>query len=90
MISFREVTMYVTYSPCAECSDEIDMFVRDQPDKFVKLNIRFSSVYKHYDHHTMCKLRELQFDNKRVSLSVFTEEDWDNLEKHLVSKTIIF
>jgi hypothetical protein len=89
IIFFREVTMYVTYSPCAKCSDEISTFVRDQPDTYVKLNLRFSSVYEHYNKDTMAKLRELESGTSRVTLSVFSDEDWDNLEKHLVSKTII-
>jgi uncharacterized protein YeaO (DUF488 family) len=88
IICFREVTMYVTYSPCAECSEEIRMFVRDQPDTFEKLNLRFSSVYEHYNKINMDELRELASANK-VSLSVFSEEDWNNLENHLVSKTIM-
>lgn len=81
--------MYVTYSPCDKCSDKIGMFVRGQPDTFVKLNLRFSSVYEHFKRTTMDKLRELESGNDRVNLSVFSDEDWDNLEKHLVSKTII-
>jgi hypothetical protein len=79
--------MYLTYSPCGECSDKIKEFVENQPDIFRKLNIRFSSVYKHYRGDIMCKLRELP--SKKIILSVFTDEDWENLEKHLVSRTII-
>jgi hypothetical protein len=78
--------MYVTYSPCAKCSSEIGKFADEEN---VQVEVRFSSVFQHYDKDTMQKLRELN-DNSRVSVSVFTEEDWSKLEEYLVSYTVIY
>ena len=48
------------------------------------ITIRFSSLHCHYDREEMNLLRGL-----RANIGVMSAEDWDHVEKHLVTIKII-